>query len=161
MKQRVITGLLFAIIFIVAILLMNTIAFPIFLAILSGIAIWEGEKSVGLKHKLIMGFSITVGRCIPFLFEFGVSVPVGAFGGLYVVGIFILMLLQFEKTRFQEAVIAIFASVCIPYAFSVMIIFRDIDKYVDGYSKVEGLYLLIFAVFASWMPDIFAYFVGS
>ena len=161
MKQRVITGVLLAIIFIVAILFINTIAFPIFLALLSGIAIWEVEKAVGLKNKLIMVFSITVGVCIPFIFEFGVSVPMGAFGGLYVVAILILMLLQYEKTRFQEAVISIFASICIPYAFSVMIIFRDIDEYVDGYSKVEGFYFLIFAVFASWMTDIFAYFVGS
>ena len=161
MKQRVITGVLFAIIFIVAILLINTIAFPIFLALLSGIAIWEIEKAVGLKNKLIMVFSIAVGVCIPFLFEFGVSVPIGEFGGLYVVAILILMLLQYNKTRFQEAVISIFASVCIPYAFSVMIIFRDIDKYVEGYSKDEGFYFLIFAVFASWMTDIFAYFVGS
>ena len=161
MKQRVITGVLFAIIFIVAILFINTIAFPIFLALLSGIAIWEVEKAVGLRNKLIMVFSIAVGVCIPFIFEFGVSVPMGAFGGLYVVAILILMLLQYEKTRFHEAVISIFASICIPYAFSVMIIFRDIDEYVDGYSKVEGFYFLIFAVFASWMTDIFAYFVGS
>ena len=161
MKQRVITGVLFAIIFIVAILLINTIAFPVFLSLLSAIAVWEVEKAVGLKNKLIMVFSIAVGVCIPFLFEFGVSVPIGAFGGLYVVTILILMLLQYDKTRFHEAVISIFASVCIPYAFSVMIIFRDIDEYVDGYSKVEGFYFLIFAVFASWMTDIFAYFVGS
>lgn len=161
MKQRVITGVLFAIIFIVAIIFINTIAFPIFLALLSGIAVWEVEKAVGLRNKLIMVFSIAVGICIPFIFEFGVSVPMGAFGGLYVVAILILMLLQYEKTRFQEAVISIFASICIPYAFSVMIIFRDIDEYVEGYSKVEGFYFLIFAVFASWMTDIFAYFIGS
>ena len=161
MKQRVITGVLLAIIFIVAILFINTIAFPIFLALLSGIAVWEVEKAVGLRNKLIMVFSIAVGICIPFIFEFGVSVPMGAFGGLYVVAILILMLLQYEKTRFQEAVISIFASICIPYAFSVMIIFRDIDEYVEGYSKVEGFYFLIFAVFASWMTDIFAYFIGS
>ena len=161
MKQRVITGVLFAIIFIVAILFINTIAFPIFLALLSGIAVWEVEKAVGLKNKLIMAFSIAVSISIPFGFEFGVSVPIGAVGGLYVVVILILMLLQYDKTRFHEAVISIFSSVCIPCAFSVMIIFRDIDEYIDGYSKVEGFYFLIFAVFASWMTDIFAYFVGS
>ena len=161
MKQRVITGVLFAIIFIGAILLINTIVFPIFVAILSGIAVWEIEKAVGLKNKFIMILSLAVSVCIPFLFEFGVSISVGGFGGIYVVAVLILMLLQYEKTRFQEAVMAIFASVCVPYAFSVMIIFRDIDEYIDGYSKVEGIYLLIFSFFASWMTDIFAYFIGS
>ncbi len=161
MKQRVITGVLFAIIFIGAILLINTIVFPIFVAVLSGIAVWEIEKAVGLKNKFIMILSLAVSVCIPFLFEFGISISVAGFSGIYVVAVLILMLLQYEKTRFQEAVMAIFASVCVPYAFSVMIIFRDIDEYIDGYSKVEGIYLLIFSFFASWMTDIFAYFIGS
>lgn len=140
---------------------MNTIIFPIFIALLSCIAVWEIEKAVGLKNIPIMVFSLVVSAAIPFLFQFGVSVPLGAFGGIYVVSILILMLLQYEKTRFQEAVTAIFSSVCVPYAFSVMIIFRDIDKYIEGYTKNEGVFLLIFAFFASWMTDIFAYFVGS
>lgn len=161
MKQRVITGILFGIIFIGALLLMNTIVFPFFIAVLSGMAVWEVEKAVGLKNIPIMVFSITVSATIPFLFEFGVSLPVGAFGGIYVVSVLILMLLQYNKTRFQDAVIAIFASVCIPYAFSLMIVFRDIDNYVDGYTKTEGIFLLIFAFMASWMTDIFAYFTGS
>ena len=161
MKQRVITGLLFAIIFIGALLLMNTMVFPAFIAILSAIAVWEIEKAVGLKNKLIMILSIAVSVCIPFLFEFNVSVSAGGVGGVYVVVMLMLMLLQYEKTRFQEAVMSIFASVCVPYAFSVMIIFRDIDEYIPGYSKIEGLYLMIFAFLASWMTDIFAYFVGS
>lgn len=161
MKQRVITGVLFAIIFIGAILLINTIVFPIFVAVLSGIAVWEIEKAVGLKNKFIMILSLAVSVCIPFIFEFGISISVAGFGGIYVVAVLILMLLQYEKTRFQEAVMAIFSSVCVPYAFSVMIIFRDIDEYIDGYSKVEGIYLLIFSFFASWMTDIFAYFIGS
>ena len=161
MKQRVITGVLFAIIFIGALLLINTIVFPVFVAVLSAIAVWEIEKAVGLKNIFIMILSLAVSLFIPFIFEFRISVPVAAFGGIYVVAVLILMLLQYEKTRFQEAVMAIFASICVPFAFSVMIIFRDIDEYIDGYTKVEGFYLLIFAVFASWMTDIFAYFIGS
>ena len=39
--------------------------------------------------------------------------------------------------------------------------FRDIYKHFDGYTKIDGVYLLLFAFFASWMTDIFAYFVGS
>lgn len=161
MKQRVITGALFAIIFIGAILLMNTLVFPIFIAVLSGIAVWEIEKAIGLKNHLIMALSITVSAIIPFLFEFRVSIPFAVFGGIYVVAILIMMLLQYEKTKFQEAVMAIFASVCVPYAFSVMIIFRDIEHYIAGYEKIDGIYFLIFSFFASWMTDIFAYFIGS
>ena len=53
MKQRVITGVLAAIVFIGALFLMNTIVFPIFLAFLSVVAVFEVEKAVGLKNKAI------------------------------------------------------------------------------------------------------------
>ncbi|MBQ8183716.1 MAG: phosphatidate cytidylyltransferase [Clostridia bacterium] len=161
MKQRVITGALFAIIFIGAMILMNTLVFPVFIAVLSAIAVGEIEKAVGVKNRLIMASSITLAAIIPFLFHFRISIPFAVAGGIYVVAILIMMLLQFEKTRFIDAVIAIFASVCVPYAFSVMIIFRDIEFYIKGYKQIDGIYLLIFAFFASWMTDIFAYFVGS
>ena len=161
MKQRVITGALFAIIFIGAMLLMNTLVFPVFIALLSVIAVYEIVKAVGLKNRFIMASSMTLAAVIPFLFEFRIKVPVAVLGGIFVVAILIMMLLQYEKTQFVHAVTAIFAAVCIPFAFSVMIIFRDIEHYIEGYNKLDGIYLLIFAFFASWMTDIFAYFVGS
>ena len=161
MKQRVITGALFAIIFIGAMLLMNTLVFPVFIALLSVIAVWEIEKAVGLKNYFIMAASMTLAAVIPFLYHFGIKIPFAVMGGIYVVAILIMMLLQYEKTKFIHAVMSIFASVCIPYAFSVMIIFRDIENYIKGYKQIDGIYLIIFAFFASWMTDIFAYFVGS
>ncbi len=161
MKQRVITGLISGIIFIGALLLMNTIVFPIFIALLSGIAVWEIEKAVGLKNKMIMVISLVLSVAIPFIVNFDIKLPIAAFGGVYVVLVFIFMLLQFESTKFEQAVTAIFASVCVPFSFSLMIVFRDVYKHFDGYTKIDGIYLLLFAFFASWMTDIFAYFVGS
>jgi len=160
-KQRVITGVLSGIIFIGALFLMNTIVFPIFLALLSGMAVWEIEKAVGLKNKMIMVFSLVLSVAIPFIVHFELKMPVAAFGGVYVVLIFIFMLLKFETTKFEQAVTAIFSSVCVPYSFSLMLVFRDIHKHFDGYTKIVGIYLLLFALFSSWMTDIFAYFVGS
>ncbi len=161
MKQRVITALLFGIVFIGAMLLMNTLVFPVFVALLCAIAVWEIEKAVGLTNKLIMASSTAVSVVIPFITHFGVSVSVAPFGCLYVVLIFIFMLLKFESTKFEQAVIALFASVCVPFSFSLMIVFRDIYKYFDGYTKIDGVFLLILSFFAAWMTDTFAYFVGS
>ena len=145
MKQRVITGALFAIIFIGAMLLMNTLVFPVFIALLSVIAVWEIEKAVGLKNYFIMATSMILAAVVPFLYHFGIKIPFAVMGGIYVVAMLIMMLLQYEKTKFIHAVMSIFASVCIPYAFSVMIIFRDIENYVEGYKQIDGIYLLIFA----------------
>lgn len=161
MKQRVITALLFGIVFIGGMLLMNTFVFPVFVALLSGIAVWEIEKAVGLKNKLIIASSIVVSIAVPFITHFGISVPVAPIGCLYVVLTFIFMLFKFESTKFEQAVIAIFASVCVPFSFSLMIVFRDIDRYIDGYTKIDGIFLIILSFFAAWMTDTFAYFVGS
>lgn len=161
MKQRIITALVFGIVFIGAMLLMNTIIFPVFVSLISAIAVWEIEKAVGLKNKLIIAATITLSVIQPFFTHFGVDIPYSAVACIYVVLIFIFMLIKFESTRFEQAVTAIFASVCIPYSFSLMIVFRDIDNYIEGYTKIDGIYLLIFAFFSAWMTDIFAYFVGS
>lgn len=161
MKQRVITGVLAAVVFIGMLFLMNTIVFPVFVAVLSCIAVWEVLKAVGLKNIPIYAVSLSLSAAVPFLTHFNVGVPVAAVGGIYVVLVFILMLIKFEQTKFEEAVTAVFASVCIPYSFSLMIAFRDIDKRFEGYTKTDGVYLILFAYFAAWMTDIFAYFIGS
>ena len=161
MKQRVITALLFGIVFIGAMLLMNTMVFPVFVALLSAMAVFEIEKAVGLTNKLIISSSLAVSVAIPFITHFGMSVSVAPFGCLYVVLVFIFMLIKFETTKFEQAVIALFASVCVPFSFSLMIVFRDIYKYFEGYTKIDGIFLLVLSFFAAWMTDIFAYFVGS
>ncbi len=161
MKQRVITGAVFGIIFIGALALMNTAFFPVFLALLSCMAVFEIEKAVRLTNKLIISASLVLAAIIPFAVHFNVNIPVSAVGGIYVVLILIFMLFKFEETKFEQAVIAIFSSVAVPYSFSLLIVFRDIDIHFGGYTKKDGIFLLIFAFFASWMTDIFAYFVGS
>lgn len=161
MKQRIITGLIAAVIFIGALCLMNTIVFPLFVALLSVIAVYEVEKAVSLKNLPIMAVSVLFSASVPLITHFGIKLPIAAFGGFYVVFILVLMLFQFEKTKFEEAVTAIFASVCIPYSFSLMIVFRDIYKTFGSYTKTDGVFLILFAYFAGWMTDIFAYFVGS
>ena len=161
MKQRIITGVICAILFIGCLFLMDTIFFPIVLSLMSAIAVYEVEKAVALKNIPIMVLSLALTVAIPILVHFNISVPVAAVGGIYVVLIFIFMLVQFEKTKFEEAVTAIFASVAIPYSFSLFLVFRDINERFSSYTKIDGIFLILFACFSAWLTDVFAYFVGS
>lgn len=161
MKQRVITGLLAAVVFIGALFLMYTPVFPAFIALISVIAVYEIEKAVSLKNILIQVASLVVAALMPFAFHFGVKPAAAPFACVYVVVILIFMLIKFETTKFEQAITAIFASVCVPYAFSLMIVFRDINLYFPAYTKVDGIYLILFSYFSAWMTDIFAYFTGS
>ncbi len=161
MKQRIITGLICAVLFIGCLFLMDTIVFALVLSLMSAIAVQEVEKAVNLKNKPIMILSLALAFAIPLWVHLNLSVPVAALGGIYVVLIFIFMLIQFEKTKFEEAVTAIFASVAIPYSFSLFLVFRDINERFSSYTKIDGIFLILFACFCAWLTDIFAYFVGS
>ena len=161
MKQRIITGLICAVLFIGCLFLMDTIVFALVLSLMSAIAVHEVEKAVNLKNIPIMVLSLALSVAIPVLAHFNISVPIAAAGGIYVGLVFIFMLLQFEKTKFEEAVTAIFASVAIPYSFSLFLVFRDINERFSSYTKIDGIFLILFACFCAWLTDIFAYFVGS
>ena len=161
MKQRIITGSICAVLFIGCLFLMDTIVFALVLSLMAAIAVHEVEKAVNLKNIPIMILSLALSVAIPVLVHFNISVPIAAVGGIYVVLIFIFMLLQFEKTKFEEAVTAIFASVAIPYSFSLFLVFRDINERFSSYTKIDGIFLILFACFCAWLTDIFAYFVGS
>jgi len=161
MKQRIITGVICGILFIGCLFLMDTVFFALVLSLMSAIAVLEVEKAVSLKNIPIMVLSLALAVAIPILTHFNIKVPVAALGGIYVVLIFILMLIQFEKTKFEEAVTAIFASVAIPYSFSLFLVFRDINDRFSSYTKIDGIFLILFACFSAWLTDIFAYFVGS
>ena len=113
MKQRIITGSICGILFIGCLFLMDTVFFALVLSLMSAIAVHEVEKAVSLKNIPIMILSLALSVAIPILVHFNIEIPVAAVGGFYVVLIFILMLIQFEKTKFEEAVTAIFASVAI------------------------------------------------
>ena len=161
MKQRIITGSICAVLFIGCLFLMDTIFFALVLSLMSAIAVYEVEKAVSLKNMPIMILSLALAVAIPVLTHFNINVPIAAVGGIYVVLTFIFMLVQFEKTKFEEAVTAIFASVAIPYSFSLFLVFRDINDRISSYTKVDGIFLILFACFCAWLTDIFAYFVGS
>ncbi len=161
MKQRIITGSICAVLFIGCLFLMDTIFFALVLSLMSAIAVYEVEKAVSLKNMPIMILSLALAVAIPVLTHFNIDVPIAAVGGIYVVLTFIFMLVQFEKTKFEEAVTAIFASVAIPYSFSLFLVFRDINDRISSYTKVDGIFLILFACFCAWLTDIFAYFVGS
>ena len=103
MKQRIITGLICAVLFIGCLFLMNTIVFTLVLSLMAAIAVHEVEKAVNLKNKPIMILSLLLAVAIPVLVHFNLSVPIAAVGGIYVVLVFIFMLMQFSfKTKIMK-----------------------------------------------------------
>ena len=79
----------------------------------------------------------------------------------YTLILFLLMLLLYEKTKFEHVVIALFSSIAIPGSISIIILLRDIYIKYPNYTKSEAVFLVLLALFTSWLTDAFAFFAGK
>lgn len=164
MKVRIITGVLWALFAITVLFFMHTLALPIMLSLFSVVAVHEVEKVSGLKNIPIMILTLALAALIPFSLHYHtvfIKNVYITFAIAYTITLFILMLLFFKRTRFEHVVIALFSSVAIPYALSVIILLRDIYIKYPSYSKSHGVFFILFALFSSWLTDTFAFFAGK
>ena len=161
MKTRVITAVVGAAIVIPCLIFMHTIAFPVFLALVSLIAVYEVIKATGGKNNLIMILSCITAAAVPFLFHFNVKISFMPVAIIYILIYFIIMVLMHRKTTFNDVVTALFATAAIPCSLSLLISLRDLYiTHPERYSKANGVFLIVFAIFCAWMTDIFAYLAG-
>ncbi len=160
MKTRIITGVVMAVVGIPILLLSDYIVYPIALSILAIIAVWE---LLGLTEfrKSVSVFlpSYLIASALPII-SFKVSSVTGALA--MVIGIavslfaYMLYLLGFsvvKRGKVKLADVALFyvyfSYICL--AFSSLSLLRYIPN---------GVYYYILILLASWVCDIFAYFVG-
>jgi len=156
MKTRIITGLVLIALFVPLLILSGTIVFPIALAILAAVALFEVANC--------MGFGRTRGLCIPiaaigaaaiiiaFFAEPDSFIRYACFGALLLM-LCIFAATVFARGKFNFAEISAFfvCAVYITAAFSSIVLLRhDIGG--------EYLYLLVFI--GPWVCDTFAYFTG-
>ena len=161
MKQRVITGIVGLVIVIPFFIFMHTVAFPIFVAIVSALAVYEIIKATGGKNNLILALSCLTAAAIPFVFHYNIKIPFMPTAIIYTLVYFMIMVPTHKKTTFNDCLTALFAALAVPCSLSVLIELRDV--YIDfpeKYTKANGVFLIIFGLFCSWITDIFAYFTG-
>lgn len=164
MKVRIITGVLWALFAITVLCYMHTLALPIMLSLFSVVAVYEIEKVSGLKNIPIMILTLALAAAIPFSLHYHtvfIKHVYITFAIAYAITLFIMMLVFYKRTRFEHVVIALFSSVAIPYALSVIILLRDIYIKYPRYSKAQGVFFILLALFSSWLTDTFAFFAGK
>ena len=171
MAKRIASGFLWLFIGIAALALMNTGIFLIFGIFLCVTATYELNRSSGLKNKPIMALSLLVSALFPVYYEYGhylkgidwLNLKTEYLVTLYVVILCFLMLHNHEETKFSNVAFTIVSSLCVPFAFTRFLFFRDIAEYYpdNGYTNAHGIFLVLFILFAACMTDVCAYFVGS
>lgn len=164
MKTRVITGVVGGLFAILVLCFMHTVALPVVVSMFCVIAVYEMETVSGLKNFPIMIATLLLSATIPFVFHFRIAFSkqiyiVSAIA--YTLILFLLMLLLYEKTKFEQVVIALFSSIAIPGSISIIILLRDIYIKYPNYTKSEAVFLVLLALFTSWLTDVFAFFAGK
>ena len=169
MKQRLIFGSLCTIGGVFALAVRNTPLFVLMGAIVCIMVAVEINKAIKLQNKAMMVLSVAVAALVPLYYEYGhlldrlpVNLSAKYLITVYILVLFILMLIGFEKTKFSDVGMVVLGSLGLPLAVTTLLFLRDIHKYFpeNDYTTEHGLFLLLFSMFCAWMSDVWAYFGG-
>lgn len=142
---------------------MYTPVFVTVLAIVAFIAEYEMLKVFGVKNIPFQIICLAISAAVVFCLEHIESINIPLFPIITAVVILslIIMVLDFERLRFEQVVCSLLSAVLIPSALSCVILFRDVYKSFDGiYNKNDGIFFILFAFICSWATDSFALFAG-
>lgn len=161
MKQRVISGAVLVVVMLLVFLGIYTLVFGLFFSILSAIASYEILRVAKVENKEVLALSITFAFIVPLYIEYGFKVPFTIAILIFIFALLLIMLANYENTRFEQITVAIYSSVFIPFCFSAFILVRDLYRLFPArIDKNHALFLVIIGVSCSWLTDTCAYFVG-
>lgn len=169
MKQKIVTGLIWSCLALLNFYFIFTPMMGIFLSLFSIIAVHEIEKIAKVKNIPLMVISLIFAGTVPFVTEYhlltryAVKIPLAGVLTVYVLLLLVLMVIFYEKTRFEHVAIVVFASIAVPFGLSTFMLVRDVYKtFPDVFQQpAKGFYLFLLGIFCAWMTDTFAFFVGS
>lgn len=149
------------VVFLIAIFANITWLYTVITAAVSAMAAYEFTKAAGAKSKVLFTITSAVSALTVLLTGFGVAVPhVGVLYSFYVLIMLCITVVLHEKIKYIDTVAAVFASVALPYSLSCFIRLNNIGNYIEGYTHLEGIYLVLMAFSCSWLTDVFAFAVG-
>ena len=165
MKQRLLTALVGV---GVAVAWMFSLYTPVYSAVLAVVAVigeYEMLKVFEVKNLpfRIISMAVCGGAVLIadykkyFMSQF--QFPFFSVAAAVVLVSLIIMVFNFKKLKFEQVAVSLFSALAIGGALSCIILFRDRYLY-EGYTKIDGLFLILFAFFCSWISDGFALFAG-
>ncbi len=168
MSKKVVPALI-ALVIALAWLCSAFVPFPVFaiiVGIVAAIAVYEVENAIGMKFKPIQIITMLYAAAGPIVANFinKINFPFAAVTTLFVVTILILMVIKHDKNKFQTVATSVFASICLSYGFSTVVLIRDLyTTYADVFSnkKPYAVFFLLLSFFCAWMTDAMAFFAGS
>ena len=157
MLKRILTALVAICVLIPVLFFSNTIVFPIAVAIVSLISLFEIFKCTGSEKKVALVIPIYLyGVAAPFILRYLdpirfalISFIVAA---LYAIYMFAQIIWSHGKKKFADTAAIYFLSIYIIAAMNSIVYIRDFGN--------EGKYIYLLIFLGAWITDIFAYFTG-
>lgn len=165
MKVRVITGIVGLLVIVSAVVFIQTAYLGILISAFSMIAVYEVLKTAQVKNKGIILFGVLFAAAVPSFVEYNLleklRLPYSSVITVFGILMLIMMLAQYDSTRFEHVALAFFSSLAIPFSLSTLILLRDVYiKYPGRFEKAHGIYFVVLVLLCSWLTDTFAYFTG-
>ena len=163
MKKRIITAVVLLCILALVVWQINTPLFVAVIAFLSAVASNEIMKCANVKNKFIVVLGTVFSACVPFFASAKVLLPFvdSQYWGnvvnavpqvVYIIALVLIFLLAMLKgyahTKFEDVAISVFASVFVPYGFSVFVRLRDMFE-----NEQFGIYLIFFGLICALGTD--------
>lgn len=164
MKQRVITAVVLFLILALVVWQINTPLFIAVIAFLSAVAANEIMRCAKVSNKFILIVGTAFAAVSPFFASKKVlmplvdeeiwesvinAVPASAAVILLVLSFLLAMLKGYSHTKFEDVAVSVFASVLVPYGFSVFVRLRDLFDINEQF----GIYLIFFALICALGTD--------
>lgn len=170
MKKRVITAVCLLAVLAVIVWQINTPVLVIAVAFLSAVASGEIMKCANVQNTFIKVLGIIFSALTPFFASAKVLEPIvsaevwGNVIGFIPNVVFIIllclafllaMLKGYAYTSFEDVTVSVFASVAVPYGFSIFVRLRDMYA-----NEQFGIYLIFFALICALATDTGAQLTG-
>lgn len=161
MKQRVLSGLVMAVLFVGMILSLYTPVFYVLMGILSVIAVHEIEQVVQVNNWGIRILSGLAAFFLPVYYGARLNFSLALVVIPFAILMLICMLARYDTTPFSQVSSAFAVTLMVSFGFSTFVMVRDCYLDAPGrFVKLDGLYWILFGFICSWVTDIGAYFAG-
>ena len=163
MKKRLLTALIGVSVAVGWMFTVYTPAFAIIMGAFAVMAEYEMLKVFGVKNVAFKALCLILSGSILLLADYKdrFALPFFAVVTGVVLLSLVLMVLDYERLRFEQVVCSLFSAFTVSSAMSCVVLYRDVYKvFPDLYTKADGIFFILFSFFCAWFTDGFALFAG-
>ncbi len=155
MKTRVITAIVMAAVIIPLFIYSHTLIFPIFMAFIGAVGVYEMQGCIGAKKRILSLIPcLLIAAGLPFAARYlkgDIFTVISAVSIGIITYSFILSVFSSSKYTVETAGLSASTAIYISLGFSSVVLLRDMDN---------GAFIFLLAFIIPWATDTFAYFTG-